>query len=575
MEKNQKSRFLNQPALAWILESVKGNKRYVALLTCLQILVSLMHIGYSLLFRELIDRAVDKNAPGFWLFLILLAVAALMRIGVRALIRHVDESTRANLENVLKKRLFSTLLSRDYSAVTAVHSGEWMNRLTSDTVVVANGLAQIIPNLGGMVVQMGGALCVIVIMQPVFGAVVLPAAVLFMGLTRLLRPELKRLHREIQNADGGVRIHMQERLDNLLIVDAYSQRGQSLTQSEEKMRSHRNVRMKRNFLTNLSQVGLGIAMQGMYLLGAGFCAWGILNGTVSYGTMTAVLQMISRLQAPFSGIGGYFSQWFAMLTSAERLMEAEQFPDDAAEVDTESSAKLYREDFRGIRTENMEFSYVDRIDGRELAVQLNYRDFRVDKGEFVALAGPSGCGKSTLLKLLMDIFHPDSGCRILMTAEGERELTASDRGLFAYVPQGNMLMSGSIRQIIAFYHEDSMMEEEWLWKSLKVACADDFVRDLPQGLDTVLGEHGAGLSEGQIQRIAIARAIFSRRPILLLDEATSALDGDTEARLLNNLKTMTDRTVLIITHRPKAFEVCDRVVHMERGAVQIQEDTHD
>ena len=180
MEKNQKSRFLNQPALAWILESVKGNKRYVALLTCLQILVSLMHIGYSLLFRELIDRAVDKNAPGFWLFLILLAVAALMRIGVRALIRHVDESTRANLENVLKKRLFSTLLSRDYSAVTAVHSGEWMNRLTSDTVVVANGLAQIIPNLGGMVVQMGGALCVIVIMQPVFGAVVLPAAVLFM-----------------------------------------------------------------------------------------------------------------------------------------------------------------------------------------------------------------------------------------------------------------------------------------------------------------------------------------------------------------------------------------------------------
>lgn len=575
MEETKKSRFLNQPALAWILEAVKGNKRYIALLTCMQILVSLMHIGYSLLFRELIDRAVDKNAPGFRLFLILLAAAALLRIGVRALVRHVDEVTRASLENVLKQRLFSTLLSRDYSTVTAVHTGEWMNRLTSDTVVVANGLAQIIPNLGGMVVQMGGALCVIVIMQPVFGAIVVPAAIVFTGLTRLLRPELKRLHREIQNADGNVRILMQERLDNLLIVDAYSQREQSLRQTAEKMDIHRDVRMKRNFLTNLSQVGLGVAMQGMYLLGAGFCAWGILNGTVSYGTMTAVLQMISRLQAPFSGIGGYFSQWFAMLSSAERLMEAEKFRPEAAGVDADRSAKLYREDFRGIRTENMNFSYVDRIEGRELAIKLNYRDFRVDKGEFVALSGPSGCGKSTLLKLLMGIFHPDSGNRILMTAVGERELTASDRGLFAYVPQGNMLMSGTIRQIITFYDENRMKEDDSLWRALKVACADGFVRDLPQGLDTVLGEHGTGLSEGQIQRIAIARAIFSRRPILLLDEATSALDGDTEARLLHNLRTMTDRTVLIITHRPKAFEVCHRVVRMERGTVQTQEDTHD
>lgn len=575
MEKNQKSRFLIQPALAWILEAVKGKKRYVAILTCLQIVVSLVHIGYSLLFRELIDRAVDKNVPGFWLFLIWLCAAALVRIVLRAIIRRVDEFTRAGIENVLKQRLFATLLSRDYSTVTAVHTAEWMNRLTSDTVVVASGLAQIVPNLGGMVVQMCGALCAIVIMQPIFGAIVLPAAVVIMCLTRLLRPGLKRLHREIQSADGSVRILMQERLDNLLIVDAYSQRELSLKQSEEKMDTHRIARMKRNFLMNLSQAGLSVAMQGMYLLGAGFCAWGILNGTVSYGTMTAVLQMITRLQTPFSGIGGYFSQWYAMLSSAERLMEAEAIPEDHAQVDTEASEKLYREDFQGIRTENMVFSYVDRSEGRELAVKLNYPDFRVEKGEFVALAGPSGCGKSTLLKLLMAIYHPDSGKRILMLTKKERDLTGDHRGLFAYVPQGNMLMSGTVRQIIAFYDERAMCREEEIWNSLRLACAAEFVRELPQGLDTTLGEHGSGLSEGQIQRIAIARAIFSRRPILLLDEATSALDADTEAKLLNHLKTMTDRTVLIITHRPKAFEVCDRVVYMEPGTVESREDVHD
>lgn len=575
MEKNQKNRFLNHPSVGWMLEAVKGKKRYVALLTILQTLVSLAGIGYSLLFRELIDRAVEKNVPGFWLFLIAIAAVALLRIGIRALIRRLDEATKASMENALKKRLFSTLLSRDYASVTGVHTAEWMNRLTSDTVVVAGGLTQIIPNLGGMVVQMGGALCAIVIMQPIFGAVLIPAALMMMAMTRLLRPGLKRLHREIQQSDGNVRILMQERLDNLLIVDAYSQRDKSLDQLDARMDDHRKVRMKRNVLVNLSQAGLGVALQGMYLMGAGFCAWGILKGTVSYGTMTAVLQMISHLQTPFAGIGGYFSQWFAMLSSAERLMEAEEIREDEARVDVEKAKEFYRNDFRGIRTENMVFSYVDRSEGRELAVTLNYRDFRVEKGEFVALAGPSGCGKSTLLKLLMGIYHPDSGNRILMQANEERKLTGDHRGLFAYVPQGNMLMSGTVRQIIAFYDEQALNREEEIWNSLTLACAADFVRELPQGLDTVLGEHGAGLSEGQIQRIAIARAIFSGRPILLLDEATSALDAETEARLLNNLRTMTERTVLIITHRPKAFEVCDRVERMLPGTVESKEESHD
>ena len=162
----------------------------------------------------------------------------------------------------------------------------------------------------------------------------------------------------------------------------------------------------------------------------------------------------------------------------------------------------------------------------------------------------------------MHIYRPDSG-RMYLIGQEKRPLTAADRGLFAYVPQGNMLMSGTIRQIVAFYDEEAMQQEEQLRLALQIACADGFVDALPQGIDTVLGEHGSGLSEGQTQRIAVARAVFSRRPILLLDEATSALDEATEEKMLHNLKTMTDKTVLIVTHRPRACEVCDRVIYME------------
>lgn len=574
MAKNQKIRFLRSPASVWLLEAIRGKKRYVAAETLLQALVGLGYICYSLLFRELIDRAVAMDRPGFFRALILLVSVTLMQILLRAAVRRMDELSCARVENTLKERLFSRLLSRSYSDVTAVHTAKWMNRLTSDTVVVATGVAQIIPNLAGMAVKLVGAFCAILLMEPLFAVLVIPGGVAMIVAGYFIRPIMKRLHRQIQEADGDVRELFQERLDNLLIVDAYSRQEQSVDMARQRMRDHRKKRLKRADMSNWNMICFSLVMRGMYMAAAGYCAWGILNGTVSYGTMTAMMQMINHLQSPFSGIGTYFTQWYAMLSSAERLMEAEQLPEDelADRADAEASLELYRKDFRGIGLENMVFSYVDRSSGQDLAVTIRYQDQFFRKGEFISLAGPSGCGKSTLLKLLMHIYRPDSG-RMYLTGSEKRTLTAADRGLFAYVPQGNMLMSGTIRQIVAFYDAQAMEREEELRLALKIACADSFVDALPQGIDTVLGEHGSGLSEGQIQRIAVARAVFSRRPILLLDEATSALDEATEEKLLDNLKTMTDKTVLIVTHRPRACEVCDRVIYME--APEQKEVSHD
>lgn len=189
----------------------------------------------------------------------------------------------------------------------------------------------------------------------------------------------------------------------------------------------------------------------------------------------------------------------------------------------------------------------------------------IRKGEFVSFTGESGCGKSTAMKLFLSLYALDSGQAYLRGADGqEQPLDATWRGLFAYVPQGNQLISGTIREMLTFWDADLMQQEDRLRAALEVACADGFVYDLPDGLDTVLGERGSGLSEGQMQRLSVARAILSDRPILLLDEATSALDGATEVQLLQNLRAMTDRTVLIITHREAALAVCDREIHFQR-----------
>lgn len=547
--------------ILWIWQSLAGSRLAVAGLLAVQMMINTCVVVYSLLFRDLVDRAIGGDRDGFFLSVVALAAMTVFQITLRAVFRYLDEYTKATAENTLKQRLFRTLLGRDYAAVTAVHTGEWMNRLTSDTTVVANGVAQILPHLGGLVVRLVGAVAAIVALEPRFGMVLVPAGLAVIGLTRLLRPWLKKKHLRIQESDGALRVVLQERLDNLLIIRAYSQQDRAAQLAGDRMEDHKTARMQRLAVSNIANVGFGTAIHGLYLLGAFVCGAGILEGTITFGTMTAVLQLVSQLQGPLSGISGYLTQWHGMTASAERLMEAEGYGSDDDLSDAEGCRNEYHRNFSAIRGENLCFAY----EAEDRQVVMKDLNFRVGKGEFVALAGPSGCGKSTLLKLLLCLYRPDSGEIRLESGSGSRPLTGLDRGFFAYVPQGNQLMSGTIRQILAFYREEDMTREDRLWEALEVACARDFVAELPLGLDTELGEHGAGLSEGQLQRLAVARAIFSRRPVLLLDESTSALDEETEKQLLDNLRTMTDRTVLIVTHRPRALEICHRVIRLEAG----------
>lgn len=556
-----------RPVLLW-MGAVAGNaKLYIGALLAVQVSLGLTGVFYAIFLRELVNAAVDKDPDGFFSAAAAFAALVLGQLGLRAVGRFLEEFTRAELENRFKDRLFWTLLSADYAAVTGVHSGEWMNRLTSDTVVAADGLSQILPGVAGMTVKMAGALTAILWLEPRFLSILLPGGLLLLMFTYAFRKVLKRLHKKIQEADGKLRVFLSERLESLMIVRTFAKEVRTAEQAQRLMEEHRTARMRRSHFSNLCNIGFGAAMNGAYVLGAAFCGYGILKGTMSYGNLMAVLQLIGQVQTPFANITGFLPKYYAMLASGERLMEAEGFAEDNSGTMSESQMQdFYREHFQGLGLRGAGFTYrppagPDRDDAR-MPVVLRGVDLEIGRGEYAAFTGPSGCGKSTVLKLLMCLYPLDGGERYLLTDTGDIPLTPEFRGLFAYVPQGNQLLSGTIREIIAFGDQEKMRQEEKLERALVIACADGFVRELEDGLDTLLGERGTGLSEGQMQRLAIARAVFSDHPVLLLDEATSSLDEETEGRLLDNLRAMTDKTVVIITHRPAVLKICDKRIDL-------------
>lgn len=554
--------------LRWLSAVAGRQKLVIAALTFLQSLLGASGVLYALLLRTIVNAAVAGDSAVFWRAALQALLLAAAQLSLGALVRGLSARGRCNLENAFKRRLLRQLLEKDYAAVSAVHTAEWLNRLTNDAVVVAGSMLEILPGLAGMSIRLVCALGMLLALEPRFVAILLPGGALLILITWMFRKVLKRMHKDVQEQDGRLRIFLQERIAAMPVLRSFAAGEQTAAEADEKLAAHRAARLRRTRFSNFCSVGFGAAMQGMSMFCALWCGYGILRGTISFGTLTAVTQLVAQIQLPFANLTGFLPRFYAMLASAERLMEIEDYPDECADAALPLSeiAEYYGRRFAALRLRGARFAYyptVERLDALDKQTQpfvLDGLNLLVRKGETVAFTGASGCGKSTVLKLLMCLYRLDGGARELLDTAGQTEaLTPRWHRLFAYVPQGNALMSGTVRQIVSFADPARSADDDALYAALDIACAD-FVRSLDAGLDTLLGERGAGLSEGQLQRLAIARALFSGSPILLLDEATSALDGETEKRLLENLRRMTDKTVLIVTHRPAALAICDRVL---------------
>ena len=443
--------------------------------------------------------------------------------------------------------------------MSSYHSGELLNRLNNDVRIIDDGLVGMLPNLAAMVTRLIAAMAVLVAMEPWFALVIVAAGIAVVAVTSIMRHLLKDLHKRVSETEGKVSGFIQETIENLLMVQAMDVADEMENRAEVLLEERYEAQRKRKNTSLLANTGISVLSYTASFFALVWCAGGLLNGSMSFGDLTAVTSLVGQLQGPFVNLSGIIPQYVGITAAAERLMEISEICGEKPPAGEEPQ-RIYA-DMRAIVARDLSFSY-DRDAVFENA------SFTLPKGSFTVITGASGIGKSTLLKLMLGVFTPSGGGLYIEGDGGEIELDRSTRRLFAYVPQGNLLLSGTLRDNLTLTKPDATEEE--IAQAVYVSGMDEYLSQLPGGLDTVLGEDGAGLSQGQAQRLAIARAVLGGAPILLLDEITSALDGDTEKTVLERIRDLGGRTCIAVTHRPAALELADYRIEVSEQGMRVE-----
>ncbi len=551
----------DRQALKWVLKVSRPQIPVIIAIILGEAVWAVFGTVTALFSKEIVDSAVYGEKDRMFKFIGIYIAVALSLLFVNAAMRYVTERCKAKLEILFRNRVFSAMLSKSYPKISVHHTGELVNRLTGDVGVISDAATTIIPNVVMVSVRLIFAMAVLIKMQWQFALFFGVGGIIIFLLSKLLKGPVQKYHRAMQQADGKTRSFWQETVENLVAVKAFAAEEKSCKKSDALMKEHFKLRMKRSMIGSLSMTGTRSIVRLGHIFAIGYGAFCLYAGTMEYGTLTALTQLVGQVQQPFAHMSGIMPKYYSALTSAQRLMEIEELEDDNCFGEHVDAQKIYS-DMKSIEVRNADFSY-----DSENPVLIGCSAY-INKGDFISITGMSGIGKSTLFKILMDIYPKSAGEAVIVSQSGdETQINGKTRTMFAYVPQGNMLFSGTIRENLLFVSNADEVSEERIEQALKCACADSFIKGLPDGLDTVIGENGTGLSEGQIQRISVARAILSGAPVLLLDEATSALDEETEAKMLENLKSMTDRTCIIVTHRKAALDICNRHFVIENKAI--------
>ena len=541
----------------WILRQIRKRMVRILLLVLAQAGQALFSVLFALGSRGVIDAAVSGQRQDFFHACLQQAAIILGVLLCLTLSRHLRDRLTADLERDWKQRLLHGLLHGDYAAVSGYHSAELLNRLNNDVSKVNNGVLSILPNAAAMVTRLLAAILVLGTLDARFTLLIAGLGLLVVLATGLMRRRLKELNKLVSQHDGKVSGFLQEIMEKLLVVQAMDVSTEVEHRADKLLDDRYEIQRKRKNIGLLTNTGISIMSYGSGFLALAWCAYRVLLGQMSFGSLTAVTQLVGQLQAPFVNLSGVLPQYVAMIASAERLMELEQIRGEPvlAQADPrESYGQL-----RSIHGENLRFAY-----NRDLI--LENAEFTLKKGDFAVITGPSGIGKSTLLKLLLGVFHPEQGQLQLRFEDGNLPLDRSTRRLFAYVPQGNLLFSGTLLDNLTIANPHATQEQ--IHEAVYASGMDAFLSTLPDGLNTMLGESGAGLSEGQAQRLAIARAIVGGAPILLLDECTSALDAETEQLVLQRIHSLQDRTCIAVTHRPAAVQLATCQLELGDGRIR-------
>lgn len=544
-------------ALLWVYKYTKKQLFWVAGLAILSGAVALGFIMLALVSKNVIDIATGADDGSLWLNALLIALIIAMQGIFNILYSNIVIRAAGKIDIRIKQGLFEKLLEKKYTEVSAFHSGEILNRFTSDVDIIVDAVIGIIPEAISLATRLIAGLWVLLAIDMRFTAAVCAVGVFVFIASKIYSKHFKYLHKLVQSSDGVVRSFIQECVENLVVIKSFANNENSRRKLNERQQEAFRLKIKRNTVSNIANTGVYVLFTSSYYAALIWGAVQIGAGVISYGTLNAFLQIINQIQAPMKNMSGLIPRFYSMIASAERLMELEDMEDEKIEPHTETPEQIYAKT-SALCITNLTFAYKDEN-------ILENADMQINKGEVVAVAGPSGIGKSTVIKLLLGLIEPKGGELYFKSADGKIVIDSGLRKMFAYVPQGNMILSGTIRENIAFCSSDASDED--VIQAAKSAIIWDFISSLPNGMQTEIGERGLGLSEGQIQRIAVARALLSDAPFLLLDEATSALDEATEKALLENIRALKNRTCIFISHKQRTIKNCDRIFYIKNKTI--------
>ena len=535
--------------LRWIWRASRG-ARLQALLCALIGTVSVAcSLGFVFLSKEAIDIATGIRSGHLTYYAIGMAGLMLCEILLHAADNWIVNTLGIKTQNRLRARLFAQLMQGEWQGKER-HSGDVLNRLVSDLSTIVSVVTSTLPFLVITAVQFAASFLFLFSMDRALAVMLVLILPFFALLSRIYVRRMRRMTKAVRESDSRIHAVMQESLQHKTVVKSLEQTGEMTRKlGSLHTRIHSEV-VQRTRFSVLSRALVSGGFSAGYLTAFLWGVFRIQGGLISFGVMTAFLQLVGRIQRPLSDLARLVPTLVGALTSAERLMELEEQPIE------EQGDPIVLPSPAGIRFENVSFTYPD---GNEAVLSRLTADF--PPGSMTAILGETGAGKTTLIRLILALIRPTEGSVVLYQGEQRTEASPRTRANLVYVPQGNTLFSGTIRDNLLLGRPDATDEE--LWHALRIACAD-FVEQQPQGLDTPCGEQGGGLSEGQAQRIAIARSLLRPGSILLLDEATSALDPDTERRFLQRISSdIGDRTILFITHRTSVLEYCNRVLRVD------------
>ncbi len=544
----------------WIFGVSKGSWLFVFIYSVLSAALSFFGIMTAFGMRDVVNGATLKDAELLKKGALFLLLLVLLQLALKVFNNNMFERAKAKIEIKIRSRVFERIIRKDYAQLTKHHSGDILNRLTSDVQTICDGVTGLLPNIVSLLTKLVASIVIMVQLDYIFALIFLGGGSIIAITTRFFRNYLKRIHKAAQEADGNVRSFFQESIASVLVIKVFNAYEQIIAKAKDLQDKNYKIRIKRATISIFANTGMQMAFSLGYLFAMVLGGVRVFQGHIDVGQMTAILQLVNQVQGPLTSLAGVLPRFYGILASAERLIELEDYDDEFDTHEEIGDADEYYEQLETIDFDSITFKY-----NRDFI--FDNASITVNKGDFAAITGISGIGKSTLLKLLLGVIYPESGKITVSGRQGERLVDRATRNLFSYVPQGNMLLSGTLRENITFMCEDKTDEE--IMRAVEISCADEFVRELPDGLETVVGERGMGLSEGQIQRIAIARAILYGAPILLLDEATSALDEATEEKLLKNLRALQNRTCIIITHKPAALNVCNKEIRIDNKKITV------